>query len=516
MGRLLGIDVGTTGAKALVIDEDGRVVTRSFRPYPLLTPKPNWAEQDPEDWWTAVVDCLREILGNGVEAREISAIGLTGQMHGAVAMDKDNKVLRPCILWCDQRTAPQCEEIMGLFGRRRFLDLTCNIALPGFTAPKILWIRENEPEIYGRIAKVLLPKDYIRFRLTGVFATEVSDASGTVLFDVRNRRWSGEVLSELRINGDMMPDAFESPFLSGEVSSETASLTGLRRGTPVAGGGGDQAAGAVGNGIVRAGLVSCTIGTSGVVFASCDGPLIDPEARLHSFCHAAPGKWHVMGVMLSAGGSLRWFRDTLGGEEVALGKERGVDPYVILADELASRAEPGCEGLIFLPYLMGERTPYPNPNAKGVLFGLTLRHKKSDLVRSVMEGVAYGMRDSLELVRALGIKIGQVRASGGGARSPLWRQMQADIYNTELVTVSIDEGPALGAALIAGVGAGTFKSVEDACERAITLATRTTPIPENVKLYGKYYSVYRDLYANLEGQFDRVSGIVEGLGGRGA
>jgi len=512
---LLGIDVGTTGAKVLVIDELGRIVARSFRPYPLLTPKPNWAEQDPEDWWAAVVDCLREVLGNGVEAREISAIGLTGQMHGAVAMGKDNEVLRPCILWCDQRTASQCEEIMGKFGRRRFLELTCNIALPGFTAPKILWIRENEPEIYGRIAKVLLPKDYIRFRLTGVFATEVSDASGTVLFDVRNRRWSGEVLSELGINGDMMPEAFESPFLSGEVSSESASLTGLRRGTPVAGGGGDQAAGAVGNGVVRDGLVSCTIGTSGVVFASCDGPLIDPEARLHSFCHAAPGKWHVMGVMLSAGGSLRWFRDTLGGEEVASAKERGVDPYVILADELASLSEPGCEGLIFLPYLMGERTPYPNPNAKGVLFGLTLRHRKCDLVRSVMEGVAYGMRDSLELVKSLGIEIGQVRASGGGARSPLWRQIQADIYNSELVTVSVDEGPALGAALIAGVGAGIFEGVEDACERAITLATRTTPIPENVKLYGSYYSVYKALYANLEGQFDRVSDIVEGLDGRG-
>lgn len=508
MSQLLGIDVGTTGAKVLVIDEHGEVVARSFRSYPLLTPKPNWAEQDPEEWWNAVVSCLRDVLGKGVRAEEISAIGLTGQMHGAVVLDRNNKTLRPCILWCDQRTAPQCDEIMERFGRRRFLDLTCNIALPGFTAPKILWIKENEPEIYRRTAKVLLPKDYIRFRLTGIFATEVSDASGTALFDVRHRMWSDEVLSELEIHRDLMPDAFESTFLSGEISGEAASLTGLRRGTPVAGGGGDQAAGAVGNGIVRAGLVSCTIGTSGVVFASCDEPLIDPEARLHSFCHAVPGKWHVMGVMLSAGGSLRWFRDTLGNEEMNLSRERGVDPYVILADELASQAEPGCEGLIFLPYLMGERTPYPNPNAKGVFFGITLRHKKSDLIRSVMEGVAYGMRDSLELVKALGIDIGQVRASGGGARSPLWRQIQADIYDVDLVTVSVDEGPALGAALIAGAGSGIFKSVDDACDRAISISTRTTPIQANVPVYDGYYSIYRNLYAALVRQFDEVSRIV--------
>jgi xylulokinase len=508
MGYLLGIDVATTGAKALVIDESGKVISRSFRQYSLQTPRPNWAEQDPEEWWIAVTDCLKEIFGKGVKAEEISAIGLTGQMHGAVVLGERNEVLRPCILWCDQRTAPQCDEIMQKIGRRRFIDLTNNIALPGFTAPKILWIMENEPKIYSKIKKVLLPKDYVRFRLTGTFATEVSDASGTVLLDVKKRKWSDELLNELRIPRDMMPDCFESPFISSEVSSEAASLTGLKRGTPVAGGGGDQAAGAVGNGIVRSGLVSCTLGTSGVVFASCDFPLVDPEARLHSFCHAVPGKWHVMGVMLSAGGSLRWFRDTLGGEEVRLSKERGVDPYVILADELAPQAEPGCEGLIFLPYLMGERTPYPNPNAKGVFFGLTLRHKKAHLVRSVMEGVAYGMRDSLELVKGLGIEIEQVRASGGGGRSPLWRQIQADIYNTEIVTVSVDEGPAFGAALIAGAGAGIFRGVEDACNKTVTIATRTKPIGENVKLYEEYYKIYRELYAVMVDEFDKVSKIV--------
>jgi xylulokinase len=513
MSQLLGIDVGTTGAKVLVIDERGEVVARSFRSYPLLTPKPNWAEQDPEEWWGAVVGCLRDVLGKGVRAEGISAIGLTGQMHGAVALGRDNGVLRPCILWCDQRTAPQCEEIMGRFGRRRFLDLTCNIALPGFTAPKVLWIRENEPEIYRAMAKVLLPKDYIRFRLTGVFATEVSDASGTALFDVRKRRWSDEVLSEMEIARDLMPDVFESTFVSGEITGEAASSTGLRRGTPVVGGGGDQAAGAVGNGIVRAGLVSCTIGTSGVVFASCDEPLVDQGARLHSFCHAIPGKWHVMGVMLSAGGSLRWFRDNLGDAEVSMGRERGLDPYFILADEMAPQAEPGCEGLLFLPYLMGERTPYPNPNAKGVFFGLTLRHRKVDLIRSILEGVAYGMRDSLELVKALGIGIGQVRASGGGARSTLWRQIQADIYNTELVTVSVDEGPAFGAALIAGAGSGLFASVEDACDRAISISTETSPIPKNVGLYGRYYPIYKHLYAALLRQFDEVSGAVAGVSG---
>ncbi|MGQ9514183.1 MAG: xylulokinase [Thermoproteota archaeon] len=508
MGYLLGIDVATTGTKVLVIDENGRVVSRSFRQYDLKTPRPNWAEQDPDEWWIAVVSCLRDVVGKTVRAEEIEAIGLTGQMHGAVALGKNNEVLRPCILWCDQRTAPQCDEIMEKIGRKRFIDLTNNIALPGFTAPKILWIRENEPEIYSKIKKILLPKDYLRFKLTGRFATEVSDASGTVLFDVKRRKWSETVLEELHMPMDMMPDCFESPFLSGEVSSEAASITGLKRGTPVAGGGGDQAAGAVGNGIVKAGLVSCTIGTSGVVFASCDDPLTDPEARLHSFCHAVPGKWHVMGVMLSAGGSLRWFRDALCSEEIRSGKERGLDPYVILADELAPQAEPGCEGLIFLPYLIGERTPYPNPNARGVFFGLTLRHKKAHLVRSVMEGVAYGMRDSLELVKDLGIKIEQIRASGGGGRSPLWRQIQADIYGTEIVTVSVDEGPAFGAALIAGVGAGVFSSVEDACERAVTLATRTQSISENVKLYEEYYSIYRELYVALVEKFDKISKIV--------
>ncbi|MBO3803423.1 MAG: xylulokinase [Candidatus Brockarchaeota archaeon] len=508
MGYLLGIDVATTGAKVLAIDENGRVASSSFRPYPLQTPRPNWAEQDPEEWWNAVTGCLREVVGKKVRAEEIEAIGLTGQMHGAVVLGRNDEVLRPCILWCDQRTASQCDEIMRKFGRKRFIDLTNNVALPGFTAPKILWIRENEPGIYSKIKKVLLPKDYVRFRLTGEFATEVSDASGTVLFDVKRRRWSDEVLEELQIPREMMPDCFESPFLSGEVSGEAASATGLRKGTPVAGGGGDQAAGAVGNGIVRSGLVSCTIGTSGVVFASCDEPLVDPEARLHSFCHAVPGKWHVMGVMLSAGGSFRWFRDALGGEEVGLGKERGVDPYVILADELAPQAEPGCEGLIFLPYLMGERTPYPNPNAKGVFFGITLRHKKAHLARSVMEGVAYGMRDSLELVKNLGIEIEQVRASGGGGRSPLWRQIQADIYNAEIVTVSVDEGPAFGAALIAGAGAGIFRSVEDACGKAVALATRTKPVQENAKLYEKYYEVYKELYSSLVEEFDKVSRIV--------
>ncbi len=505
MSYLLGIDIGTSGAKALLIDAEGAVIASATEEYPLYTPRPLWAEQDPEDWWRATVGAIRTVLErSGVHAEDVAGLGLTGQMHGMVALDADGHVLRPCIMWNDQRTALQCAEIMDTVGRERFLALTGNLALPGFTAPKILWVRENEPEVYRRIAKVLLPKDYIRYRLTGDYATEVSDASGTVLFDVAHRRWSLEVLEALDIPPSWMPNSYESPQVTGTVSETAARETGLRPGLPVAGGGGDQAAQAVGSGIVREGVISVTVGTSGVVFAATDEMKLDPQARLHSFCHAVPGRWHVMGVMLSAGGSLRWLRDTIAGPEREVGRLSGVDPYEIMIAE-AAQVPAGSEGLLFLPYLTGERTPYADPNARGAFVGLTLRHGKGAMVRAVLEGVAYGLRDSLELLRALHIPIRQVRASGGGARSTLWRQIMANIFGTELVTINITEGAAYGAALLAGVGAGVYKDVFEATERTIRVVDRVEPVADEVAIYDGYYQDYRALYGQLKPTFDSVA-----------
>lgn len=503
MSHLMGIDVGTTGVKVLIIDENGKVCASSVEEYPLSTPHPDWAEQNPEDWWDATIKAIRNVLEKSGGA-SVEGIGLSGQMHGAVFIDRDGKVLRPCIMWCDQRTAKQCVYITETVGEDRLFELTCNPALTGFTAPKIVWVKEEENEVFRKTYKILLPKDYIRFLLTGVFATEVSDASGTVLFDVKKRRWSEEMLSALQIPKDLMPEVFESPEVSGRISAEASSLTGLPEGTPVVGGGGDQAAGAVGNGIVREGIISSTVGTSGVVFASCDEVRVDPGRRLHTFCHAVPGKWHLMGVMLSAGGSLRWLRDAICHEEVREAKEKGIDPYEIMTEE-ASQAPPGCEGLIFLPYLSGERTPYPDPDARGVFFGLTLRHKKEHLIRSVMEGIAYGLRDSLELMKGIGAKMNEVRASGGGARSCLWRQIQADVNNLEMQVISVDEGPAFGVALLAGVGTGVFNNVEEACSRTIKVKETIKPIKENVTIYERYYEVYRSLYPTLKDTYKHIA-----------
>lgn len=364
MSYLMGVDVGTTGTKTLLCNEEGEILARSLEEYPLSTPQPNWAEQDPEDWWKATVASIRKVIkDSGVDSRDIRGLGLSGQMHGAVIIDKDYQVLRPCILWCDQRTADQCCYITEKIGRKRLIELVSNPALTGFTAPKIVWIRENEPQIYEKVHKILLPKDYIRFRLTGNFATEVSDASGTLLFDVKGRKWSGEMLDKLEISPDLMPECYESSEVSGEILKEAAGLTGLRQGMPVVGGGGDQAAGAVGNGVVEPGIISSTLGTSGVVFAFSEEVKVDPQLRVHTFCHAIPGKWHLMGVMLSAGGSLRWFRDILGQEEIRIAQEKGLDPYEILTAE-AREAPLGSEGLIFLPYLMGKEPPMPTLRLK--------------------------------------------------------------------------------------------------------------------------------------------------------
>ncbi len=504
MTLLLGIDVGTTGAKALLIDAEGNLIASATTEYPMSTPRPLWAEQEPNDWWSAAVTSIRRVLQNA-DAAHIAGIGLTGQMHGLVLLDARDAVLRPCIMWNDQRSALQCNAITEQIGAKKILELTGNPVLPGFTAPKIVWVRENEPQVYAEVAHVLLPKDYLRYRLTNEYATEVSDASGTALLDVQHRRWSDEMLNALDIPRRWLPDCFESTVVSARISETAASETGLVAGTLVVGGAGDQAAQAVGSGMIAEGLVSVTLGTSGVVFASSDSYRVEPEGRLHTFCHAVPDQWHLMGVMLSAGGSFRWFRDALARDEGVTAKVTSEEVYDLLTGQ-AALAPAGSEGLIFLPYLSGERTPYADPDARGVYFGLTLRHEKSHLVRAVLEGVAYGLLDSLELLRALGLTLDQVRASGGGAHSALWRQILADVFNSEIVLLNMTEGAAYGAALLAGVGASVYENVQAACTRAIRVTDRIEP-SANAAIYADYYPIYRALYAALAPQFKNVSRV---------
>jgi xylulokinase len=509
MAYLLGIDVGTTGARALLINELGQVVAGATEEYPLYTPQPLWAEQDPADWWRATMDAIHQVLQkSGIAPVDVIGVGLTGQMHGVILLDEKNEVLRPALIWCDQRSQAQCDWITEHVGAQRLIELTCNPALTGFSAPKILWVRDNEPEVFARVRKFLLPKDYIRYKLTGEFASEVSDASGTSLFDVRRRKWSDEVVLALGLKRSILPEVFESPVISGRVTRDAARRTGLPEGVPVVGGGGDQAAGGVGNGVVEPGIVSSTIGSSGVVFAFTEEPRLDPRGRMQTFCHAVPGKWHVMGVTQGAGLSLRWFRDQCGGSETIVGKHTGQDPYELLTQE-ATLAEPGSEGLIFLPYLMGERAPHLDPNAKGVFFGLTGRHVRRHMVRAILEGVAYSLRDSLEIiVQEMGNPVRQVRASGGGGRSALWRQIQADVFGTEMVTINATEGPAYGAALLAAVGAGVYDSVEEACHDAISITEQTPPDAERSRRYNEYYEIYRALYPALKPSFDKVTEVV--------
>ena len=472
MAYLLGIDIGTSGTKVIAIDESGKLVATASAEYELDTPKPQWAQQNPADWWDAVCSCCREITAK-IGADDIAGIGLSGQMHGLVLLDENGVVLRPAILWNDNRTQKQCEQIVEIVGRETLTAETANPALTGFTAPKILWVRQNEPAVYERARMMLLPKDYVRYELTGEFATEVSDASGTLLLNVPNRRWSEVVCQKLEIPLDYLPRVYESYEVSGQISARAAQLTGLKEGTPVVGGGGDQAAGAVGNGIVQSGIISVATGTSGVVFAFADTPSVDPQLRMHTFCHAVPGKWHVMGVMLSAGGSLRWYRDTLARSEKSVAAHMNIDAYELIARE-ADTVGAGSEGLLFLPYLTGERTPHPDPLARGAFVGLTVRHTKAHMARAVLEGVSYGLRDSLEIMKSMGVSIGNVRCSGGGAKSSVWRQIQADVFNYPLSTIAIDEGPALGAALLAGVGTDVYGSVEEACS-AVVKVSRAAP-----------------------------------------
>ncbi|MDK2815962.1 MAG: xylulokinase [Moorella sp. (in: firmicutes)] len=509
MPYLLGIDIGTSGTKAVLVEEGGRVAASSYVEYPLSQPRPGWAEQNPEQWWQAVVAAVQEIwVKTGLDGREVAGVGLSGQMHGAVVLGANYQVLRPAILWCDQRTGAECTWMYEEIGEEKLYQWTGNPALPGFTAPKLVWLKKHEPEIYNQIRHVLLPKDYIRFRLTGELATEVSDASGTLLLDVTHRRWSEDMLEALDIPQEWLPRVYESPEVTGQITPEAAAATGLPAGTPVVGGGGDQAAGAVGTGIVAEGLLSAALGTSGVVFAMTAKPSIQPGSTLHSFCHAVPGKWHLMGVMLAAGASLQWFRNQLGGEEVREAAATGTDPYELLT-ALAVDAGPGAEGLLFLPYLLGERTPHPDPAARGGFIGLTMRHRKGHLVRAVLEGVAFGLRDSLELLQQAGVKVEEIRVSGGGARSPLWRQILASVFKHPVTTVNSTDGPAFGAALLAGVGAGIYPSVEAACSSTIKVTSRAEPVLSEASTYDRLYTLYTSLYPLLRGTMHDLTKMTE-------
>jgi xylulokinase len=491
--KLLGIDIGTGGTRALLVDEQGHVLCSATSEHaPISSVHEGWAEQDPDDWWRSARYAIRDCLALGqVSSREIAAIGLTGQMHGLVLLDGQSEVLRPAIIWCDQRTEEQCRAITERVGAKALIELTANPALTNFTLPKIWWVRQNEPEVWGRVRSIMLPKDYVRFRLTGVRAIDVADASGTLLFDVVNRCWSSAMLEISQLEQGLLPKVFESQEVTGYVSTEGARETGLLVGTPVVAGAGDQAAGAVGMGIVRPGSVSATIGTSGVVFAATDSPCLEPQGRLHTFCHAVPGRWHVMGVTQAAGLSLRWFRDQFG-----VHNSNGSDPYERLMEE-AARVPAGADGLLWTPYLMGERTPHLDPEARGTLFGITARHTRAHIIRAILEGVAFSLRDTLTILKDLDIPIRSIRLGGGGARAPLWQQIQADIYGMPMELLEADEGAAFGAALLAGVGVKVWRSIEDACDASVRVDRVVIPNPKNIALMDRQYATYRKLYPAL-------------------
>jgi xylulokinase len=486
--NFLGMDVGTGGTRAVLINEQGQLVAAAASEHaPFRSPHPGWAEQDPEDWWRAAQAAIREVLAtSSVAASEIGAIGLTGQMHGAVMLDAEGRVLRPSLIWCDQRTDAQCDWLHERIGRERLIELTCNPALPNFTLTKLLWVRDHEPEVFARIAHVLCPKDYVRFRLTGTYAMDVQEASGTLLLDVTHRRWSSEVARIAGINEAWLPQLFESQQVCAHISDEASTATGLVGGTPVVAGAGDQGAGAVGMGILQPGSVSATIGTSGVVFAATAAPTRDPLGRLHTFCHAVPERWHVMGVTQAAGLSLRWLRDI-----IAPGAS-----YDVLTSE-AAQIPAGSDGLLWAPYLLGERTPHLDSQATAAFYGITASHSRGHLVRAVLEGVAYSLKDTFTLFAELGIPVQGVRLGGGGARGPLWRAIQADIYGYASDVLVAEEGAAFGAALLAGVGVGAWPDTDAACASAIQVAEQIAPDPASAQSYANGYKVYRRLYPAL-------------------
>ncbi|HJZ62916.1 MAG TPA: xylulokinase [Candidatus Acidoferrum sp.] len=489
----LGIDVGTGGTRALFIDEAGKVVasgTEDHQPFDSL--QNGWAEQDPLDWWRACGVAVKKALNaSKLKPEDVACIGFSGQMHGAVMLDESGKVIRPAIIWCDQRTEKQSKELEAAFGLSNIIQLTCNPPLTNFTLTKLLWVRDNEPQNWSRIRYVMLPKDYIRFRLTGDHAIDVADASGTLILDVANRKWSEKILSETKIPREWLPALFESPDVCGKLFQEGADATGLRIGTPVVAGAGDQAAGAVGMGIVRAGVVSATIGTSGVVFAATDRPALDSHGRLHTFCHAIPGRWHVMGVTQSAGLSLRWFRDQFGA-----GTNDSRNPYERLSGE-AAKVPPGSDGLFWAPYLMGERTPHLDSNVRGALVGISPSHTRAHVIRAIQEGVAFSLKDTFSIFEEMNVPVTKIRLGGGGARSQLWRQIQADVYAREVELVEAEEGAAYGAAILAGVGAKHWRSVDEACDAIVRVASRVTPNAKDSATMQRNYATYRRIYPAL-------------------
>ncbi len=494
----LGLDVGTGGSRALLVDANGRVGFSHVEPHEdMRMAKPLWAEQDPKDWWRASQFAVQSVLKKAAtDGSSILGVGLSGQMHGLVLLDDRGEVIRPALIWCDQRSQPQVNEINAAIGPENVLRAIANPVLTGFTLPKLLWVRDHEPELFSRVRRILLPKDFLRFKLTGEFATDVSDASGTALFDVLRRAWSNEMIELLHLDRATLPQVYESSEITGSVTEAAARATGLQKGTPVVAGAGDQAASAIGNGIVEPGAVSCTVGTSGVVFAYLEKPAYDPGGRVHTFCHAIPNAWHVMGVTQGAGLSLQWYRNRLAQN--------------CLYDELtadASLSPPGAHGLFWLPYLMGERTPHLDPNARAAWVGLTAKHQSSDLVRSILEGVCYSLKDCLEIIANLGASTTVTRLSGGGAKSPLWHQLFADILGKRVTTLETQEGSAFGAALLATIGTGEYANAQEACRATVREVSAKNPEPNAVDFYKRHYQVYRSLYPALKSSFGAIAGL---------
>lgn len=507
MNYLIGIDIGTSATKTVLFDEQGAVLASASREYPLYQPENGWAEQRPEDWKAAVLDTLKEVIRQSETASEdIKGIGLSGQMHGLVMLDEAGSVIRPSIIWCDQRTGAEVDDMLEIMPRERWIQYTANPPLTGWTAAKILWVRKHEPEHYKRCRHILLPKDYIRYILTGVFATEVSDASGMQLLDVSKRCWSEEVLTALDIDPSLLGTVYESCQVTGTVLPEIAAQTGLSPATKVVGGAGDNAAAAVGTGIVKDGTAFTTIGTSGVVFAHSSQMSADPAGRVHTCCCAVPGAWHIMGVTQGAGLSLKWMKDQFCRDYVEAADAQGIDVYRQINEDVES-VPPGSDRLIYLPYLMGERTPHLDPDCRGVFFGLSAIHTRKHLLRAVMEGVSYSLCDCNQILKEMGIHVAQMMACGGGGKSPVWRQMLADLYQCPVKTVKQEEGPALGAAILAGVGCGIYESVEEACRMLIHEKSSTEPMAEHAELYAAYHKLYQNLYHSLKGNFKELAGL---------
>lgn len=502
---LMGIDVGTSGTKTLLCDRNGNIVTSATVDYPLHASRPGWAEQDAEDWWNAAIQGIRRVLDD-VSARpgDIIGIGVTGQMHSSVLLDAAGDVIRPPILWCDGRTTAECRQIEDdVGGRTKLIELTGNPALEGFTAPKIMWLRNHERDSYDRIHSIMLPKDYIRYRLTGEIATDVSDAAGTLLFDVRNRTWSDAVVERLGFDPGWLPPVYESADVVGAVHNDAAAQTGLKAGTPVVAGGADNTCGAIGAGVVRSGQALVSIGSSGVVFVASEQPVLHPEGIVHTFTHSVPGVWYVMGVTLAAGLSLRWVRDELAHTEQTAAALLGGSAYDLLSQQ-AERAPAGADGLYFLPYLSGERTPHVDANARGVWFGLSTTHRRGHLIRSVFEGITYSLRDSLDAIRATGVEVDEARVIGGGAKSAFWHRLLADVLNINVSRIHVDEGPGVGAALLAGVGCGVYDNVMEAAERTVAIKDTVSPDAASARDYDARFEFYKSLYPALRDSFGRV------------